>query len=161
MSLLNQVFNPKEIKMSKKKIILVAAILIALIAVSAPVSAKPPVGNSKWDLTVDYMVQIANEYRPVTDPDFWTGIVLIPVTAPNPNYIVNSVDVYKDGVIYQDDSPVLQQTDPSVYTFAIGKQGCIKGELITYTFTLNGRGKPLSGSATIGYDCVPGMQSTP
>ena len=138
--------------MSKMKVLLVAVILIALLAVSNPVSAKPG-GNPKWGLTVGLAVPVAKEYIPGSD--VWHGVVLITVTAPNPNYIVNSVDVYKDGVIYQADYPVLQQTDPSKYTFAIGKQGCTVGELITYTFTVNGRGKPLSGSATIGYDCVP------
>ena len=147
--------------MFKGRIIILSVLCLLLLATPVSVLADRPEGKGKvnWDLTVEAMNTEAQYYGLDIDlNEIWGAPFMLTLTLPNPHAFIGftlySAEVYKDGVIHHEITP-LQQSDPNKYTIFIQESGCPVETLISYTIVARVRGKPFSEDVTISYLCQP------
>lgn len=146
--------------MRKGKMIFLIVISLLIIASASPVWADQPKGKgkTKWDLNVEAMHPQAVFFGyDIYGDEMWGVAFMLTITTPNPNalngFTLDAVDVYKDGVLHHEITP-LQQSDPQKYTIVIQEVGCPADTSISYTIVTR-RGKPMSEDVTISYLCQP------
>ena len=145
--------------MFKGRFVILSVICLLLLAAPSPVLADRPEGKGKgktpWDLGVEAMNTEAQYYgTDIYGIAIWGAPFMLTLTPPNPHgfsgFTLVAVDVYKDGVIHHEITP-LQQTDPQKYTIFIQESGCPVDTLITYSIVARVPGKTFSEDVTISY----------